>query len=241
MIEFADKILLLSQLTGEARAKAEAGVALMPVRRGRVVITHGAEAGDVFFVLEGELDVRFYTAKGQEVLLDRLVPGDALGHLAAFDRRPRIATVIAVTDGLLAGMSQEAFLAAVQATAEGALWLASQFATKARELTERIFEFSTLPVAGRLHCELLRMARRAGLDGNRASLAAGFTHADFAARLGTHREAVTRELGGLQRAGIVSHRRRRIEILDVDALARLVSRSNGDRRTQAVPDSSPGP
>jgi CRP/FNR family cyclic AMP-dependent transcriptional regulator len=228
------QVSLLGQLTGDARCKAEQSLTHLPVRKGRVVVTHGAAADGVFFVLEGEFDMRLYTGKGQELLLERLFPGDVFGHLAVFDGHPRIATVVAATDGMLACMSPASFLAAVQDTAAGALWLASDFATRARELTERIFELATLPVAGRLRCELLRMARRTGLIAEPILLPGEVTHADLAARLGTHREAITRELGDLQRAGIVNLKRRRIEILDVGALEKMAGQP-AQPRNQPLP------
>ncbi len=48
------------------------------------------------------------------------------------------------------------------------------------------------------------------------------THADFAARVSTHREAVTRELNALERAGLIARQRGTLIIADFARLARSV-------------------
>src|SRR3546814_11547621 len=75
-----------------------------------------------------------------------------------------------------------------------------------RLLTERIFELNTLAVRDRLHCELLRLCLAAGISDNRAVIEDAPTHSQIAARIGTHREAVTRELQQLTRKAIVAQR-----------------------------------
>src|SRR3546814_9113050 len=72
-----------------------------------------------------------------------------------------------------------------------------------RLLTERLFELNSLAVRDRLHCELLRLCLAAGISDNRAVIEDAPTHSQIAARIGTHREAVTRELQQLTRKAIV--------------------------------------
>jgi CRP-like cAMP-binding protein len=50
------------------------------------------------------------------------------------------------------------------------------------------------------------------------------THADLAARIGTHREAVTRELNLLAGEGILRQSGRKVEILSVRRLQSLYDR-----------------
>jgi CRP-like cAMP-binding protein len=89
-----------------------------------------------------------------------------------------------------------------------------------RGLTDRVFEMSALNVRARLHCELLRLARSRA-DGNDAAP----THAELANRIGTHREAVTRELAVLAEHNIIRIGRKRLEFLDVPGLEEAVAAS----------------
>ena len=84
-----------------------------------------------------------------------------------------------------------------------------------------MFEFSTLTVSNRIHAELLRLA---GGDAGKqnAVISPPPRHAEIASRVSTHREAVTRELNVLARAGILKQEREALHILDLPKLAHMV-------------------
>jgi CRP/FNR family transcriptional regulator, cyclic AMP receptor protein len=92
-----------------------------------------------------------------------------------------------------------------------------------RALSERVVEFSTLTVQKRIQVELLRLAREAAPGEKCAVIVPAPTHAEVASRLSTHREAVTRGLGQLARAGMIEKRSGTLIIRDVEALAAMVS------------------
>jgi MFS family permease len=75
---------------------------------GEVVIRAGDRGERFFVVADGELDVS--TAERTVATLDR---GDCFGEIALLAERPRTATVIASTDGLLFTLESDAFVAAV--------------------------------------------------------------------------------------------------------------------------------
>ena len=96
--------------------------------------------------------------------------------------------------------------------------------TSVRSLTERLFELIALNVQTRIHCELLRLAQGGEQRGGIIEIRNPPTHAELANRIGTHREAVTRELTALSGMKIIRHGRRSLQILD---LARLERAANG--------------
>jgi DNA-binding MarR family transcriptional regulator len=49
------------------------------------------------------------------------------------------------------------------------------------------------------------------------------THAEIAGRIGSHREAVTRQLSALERQGLILRRRGGIALLDAERLRRMVA------------------
>lgn len=81
---------------------------------------------------------------------------------------------------------------------------------------------------GRSYCELLRLCLDAGVEGNRAEIALAPTHAELANRIGSHREAVTRELQYLQGEGIAAREGRRFVVEDMARLAEIVRAAAGD-------------
>jgi CRP-like cAMP-binding protein len=103
-----------------------------------------------------------------------------------------------------------------------------QLAGLVRSLTERVFEFSTLAVKNRVHAELLRLARDHMEGENTAVISPLPTHAQIAARVSTHREAVTRELNALERSGLIERRGGTLIIPDFARLARTVEEVLGE-------------
>ena len=180
------------------------------VSKNEEIIGHGSDsAADraqklVFFIVEGRFKVLIYSPSGREVPYRILGPGDQFGELAALDGGPRTASVIALTPGKLMQLSGDQFEAFLRASPGAALALARDFARQIRALTDRVFSLTALNVANRIHAELLRMGYEAGVQDDRARVARMPIHEDFAALLGTQREAVTRELGALEKMKLIS-------------------------------------
>jgi CRP-like cAMP-binding protein len=90
-----------------------------------------------------------------------------------------------------------------------------------RRLDERVFEFSTLTVSNRIQAELLRLAG-GSFEDRTATVRPAPRHADVASRVSTHREAVTREMNVLARAGVIRQERDALYILDLPKLGQMV-------------------
>jgi CRP-like cAMP-binding protein len=92
-----------------------------------------------------------------------------------------------------------------------------------RELSDRIFEFSTMAARQRVHAELLRLCERARAVGETGALIRPApTHAAIATRISTQRETVSREMSTLARMGLVERKGGALLVRDVDALQALV-------------------
>lgn len=225
----SDKSEFLAQLGPEQKLHFKNAVRQFRVRKNQTIVGQGAKSTDVFFVEEGVLSVRIYSPNGREVSIRSLGAGEIFGELAAMDCGPRTADVVATTEGRLAQLAAADFKAILEASPLAAIWLAKHFAMQIRALTERIFQLSALDVRSRLHCELLRLALQVSTSSASVRIKDAPTHLELANRIGTHREAVTRELRELAKQGIVKQSRRELVVHDVEALSRSVRRANGEQ------------
>jgi CRP-like cAMP-binding protein len=216
-----ERLGLFNVMDPALRRDALARSRLIRARKGTAILSKGDTSSDVFFVLEGRLQVLLYSANGREVSLRDLAEGDMFGEMAAIDGEGRSASIVALDDSRLMAMSRTDFRAAIEASTDAAMWLLGQLTARIRLMTERVFELSALNVQARLHCELLRMAARS-IDGLEVRPAP--THAELANRIGTHREAVTREMRALATQNIIRAGRRRIEFVDIARLQTSVGR-----------------
>ncbi len=103
-----------------------------------------------------------------------------------------------------------------------------QLAAQVRRLSDRVYEFSTLGVQARVYAELLRVVALAGEQNGQALLAPAPLLVDLAARVGTHREAVSRVISRLQDNGILKREGANIRVLEIDRLRRLLLEEKGE-------------
>src|SRR3954465_4785516 len=68
------------------------------------VIDYQDDGIDVFFVVSGSVRVLIYAKSGRQVILADLDGGEFFGELAPIDGHPRSASVLAMTDALVATM-----------------------------------------------------------------------------------------------------------------------------------------
>lgn len=210
-------------LAPDQRRLFERQIRVISVGKGQALINHGSNATEVYFIIEGELEVRLYAQSGREVLLRVAGPGDILGELSAIDGGPRSATIVARTKSRLAQLSAADFKRLLDHSPKAGQWLLGRHAAIIRGLTDRVYELITFTVNGRVCAELLRLAVQAGIENNRARIARMPTHREFGSKVGTTREAVTRQFSELVRLKLISKKRgRELTIVDVDGLTALL-------------------
>jgi CRP-like cAMP-binding protein len=185
------------------------------------VLDHQASGTDTFFLLQGIVRVSV-SAAGRETILRDIRAGEFFGELAALDGRPRSAGIMAVTDAVLASMPAGVFREVIHRYPDVCDQVLACLVREIRTLANRTNETAGLSLKPRLWAELLRLARPASAGGPGMVVSPPPTHAELAARVSGHREAVTRELGALERAGLIERRRGAIVLADAPRLHRMV-------------------
>jgi CRP/FNR family cyclic AMP-dependent transcriptional regulator len=218
------QVEFLAQLPDALRAEIAQRLNTVRSPQGRTLLEKGSTCRDVFFILEGEVEVVLYSPDGREVFVTTLGCGEMFGQLAALDGGPRSATILALSDVVTAVMSPTDFMRCIENSPASAVWLARNLASALRRATEHIFELSALNVRTRLHNELLRLAKEGKRGVSGIDVRPSPTHSEIANRIGTNREAVTREMRALSEMKIILYDRRSLTILDATRLERLTLR-----------------
>lgn len=181
------------------------------------------DSNSAFFITEGTVRVNYFSLDGKEVILCDLPTGEIFGELTAIDGLSRSASVMAKEETLLASISSTAFLELVYTNRQFANIFLQRLTSHIRRLTERVIEADTLNVRNRIRAQLLHLAKmQAVISENKAVISPAPTHIELACLIGTHREAVTRELGELRACGIICCEKHGIQILDVARLSDMV-------------------
>jgi CRP-like cAMP-binding protein len=187
------------------------------------IVRYHDESNSAFLIAQGAVRVNYFSLAGKEVILCDLTAGEIFGELTAIDGLPRSATVVAKEDSLLASISSSAFIELIYTNCNFASTVLQRLTSQIRRLTERVFEVETLKVPNRIRAKLLHLAQtQAVIVNNEAIISRAPTHVELACLIGTHREAVTRELNKLKEKKIICCQGHEIRILNIDRLAEMV-------------------
>ena len=189
---------------------------------GQLIVSRDAPDRDVHLIASGAVRITIYSVSGRQVTFSDEKAGATFGELAAIDGRPRTADAVALESLLIASMPAAVFKQLLRDEPEVLDRVLLQLTMLVRRLSDRVIDLSTLAVQNRVHAEVLRLAREAGVADNRARIDPAPRHTDIASRVSTYREQVTRELSLLAKSGIVAKSDHALVVRDVGRLEKLV-------------------
>lgn len=190
---------------------------------GQIVLDREDSARDVYFVQSGRLLAVYWTEDGKELVFGRIQTGAYLGEVAALDDGDRSLAVYAQTEARVLVMEQASFLALMDQIPAFRQKVTRDLVARIRTLTKRNFEVLAFNVDMRVRSYLARLALEAGVFHAGGLLTGAPTHAEIANTIGANREAVSRAMSALNRDGVVTAGRQKIQILQPDALLATAS------------------
>lgn len=187
-------------------------------KAGKWVLSVNDNTQEVLFILSGSVRVTLFSKTGREIAFRDLAAGSSCGEIAAIDGLAHSANVVCLEDAKIASLSTEAFSELLEAHPQLARNTMVKLCDLVRSLSDKVYMLSA-PVPQRICGDLLHLARGGMFAENSARIKPSPKHADVAARVLTHREAVSRTISQLRREGIAQKARGELIIKDVEALA----------------------
>lgn len=219
----------LLQLSEKERDALLAAGSISRFPDGATIVSQGDESTDVFLLIDGKAIAAVNAEDGRLVLLRELQSGSIFGEFAAIDGAARSADVVADGPVRVARLSREAFFRVIGEAPGIGQAIMRHLVEIIRALSERIQEQTSFQVRERLLRELLRLGRATAKGRDQAVLAPAPTHAVLAANIGTHREAVTKQLSAFARLGLIQKSRGGLVLLSLRALQREAERVAAER------------
>jgi CRP-like cAMP-binding protein len=213
---------LLADLSREERECLAAECSWRRVRKGETVLSRGDTGGDLFFCVEGSVEVTTFSLTGREVHFAHRGPGSYLGELAAIDGQARSATAIAASDAVIAKLPRASLRDALWRHPDIAWRMLGDLAEVVRTMNERVIDMNTLTAHQRVIRELLHDARPSPVAAGQWIIEPAPTQATIAARADTSRETVARVLRELRDGGLVVKRGRCLTVRRRDTLEDLL-------------------
>jgi CRP-like cAMP-binding protein len=214
------RVPLFAELSeGELNAVAE-GITRSEFGGGAIVFAEGDRCRELLIVEAGTVRLMKTAASGREQLISIERLGSTLAEVPVFDEGRYSITARAIEPTALLRLPAEDFRSVCLQHPEVAMKVIKVLGHRLRHLDGLVEELSFSTVRGRLIAHLLRLAEERGrLTGGAAKFELDENNEELAARLGTVRELISRNLGRLHGEGLIEMQRRTVRIPDVKRLA----------------------
>lgn len=178
------------------------------------IVRRGDRIAALYVLVDGLAHAIVYSFDGQAVLLHEYRAGDFFGAMSSPRATTHEADVVVVEQ--VCAFLLDGVELAMLAERHGCIGMAlfSLMVERLQRTSSRMYEHAALSAVGRVHAELLRLARQ-GAD---LSIRPAPVLSDLALRVSTTRETVSRAVNALERRGII---RRDADALVVVAPHRL--------------------
>jgi len=220
------RLPLFTDLTESELNLVAARVTIQRFRARETVFSEGDPCRELLVVRDGRVNLLKTAANGRQQLLSVERAGNSLSEISVFDGDPYPATAEAATETTLLRLEAEHFRKICLQHPEMALKVIKVLGHRLRRMGRLIEDLSFSTVRGRLVAYLGHLAHEAG---HRVSEGVAFelteNNEQLAARLGTVRELISRNLGRLHNEGLIQISRRTVLVPNPNALAEEMARS----------------
>ena len=203
---------------------------MVKIPQGRLIMQHGDQTTDVFFLMSGTAIGQLVAATGRQILFTEITAGEYFGELAALDGAERSITISASTDCTIATLSKVDFHDVLMNFPRVGINLAIELGARLRRMNERVFGLVMHDVETRVGIRLLQLAQRQEQLIPDGEISDAPTHEGLANFIGSNREAVSRSIARLNKAGIIDTERKKFVIRDLDRLLGVAEAHGGSGR-----------
>ena len=195
---------------------------LRTYRKGTYLCHQGDPAEDVFFILNGRVEISSVSVTGNRVLHATIDTPQFIGELGVLAETDRTASVLTLEDSNVWVTKAEDFLNFVADERAAARGLLRALARQVEANEAFVDDLLFLDLKGRVAKRLLQMAT-SSLDElpPDGTAVPAITHADLASLCGGSRENVTRVLSDFQRRGLLERDGKRYVLLKVGGLTKI--------------------
>jgi CRP/FNR family transcriptional regulator/CRP/FNR family cyclic AMP-dependent transcriptional regulator len=191
-------------------------------RRGTYICHQGDLSEEIYFLLEGRVEISSFSTTGSRVLHATVDTPQFLGELGVLGELKRTADLLALDESDVWAAPGDAFISFVTAQPSAAQQLLSALSRQIQEHQAFADDLLYLDLKGRVAKRLLQMGTPSLEDlPEPGTSVPALTHADLASLCGGSRENVTRIITDLQRRGLVHREGQRYILQKPQQLAKI--------------------
>ena len=203
-LELIRRVPLFSMLTASQAEGVASAIVKSRFKRGESIVEQGKKSDALSIILTGRARVVTTDARGREVILATMHPGDYVGEMSLIDNEPHSATVRAEiqTDALVLGRLE--FARCLPENSSMAYAVMKGLVQRLRHADRKIESLALMDVYGRVARALLEFAV---VDAKGESIIRDkVSRQDLAKMVGASREMVSRVMKDIEERGFIETR-----------------------------------
>lgn len=190
------------------------------VPQGAVIFEQGSSAGSFYLLLQGRLKVTHVTSEGQQVMVRVVHPGELFGFAQALARPDYPGTARTAVDSVVISWPTSEWESVIATNPHLAINAVQTIGQQLDVAHARLCELSTQQVERRVAHTILRLAEKSGREQDDAILIDfPISRQDIAEMTGSTLHTVSRLLSAWEDRGLVAGGRRKLSVLDREALS----------------------
>lgn len=201
-------------------------VSRLEFAKGATIFAEGDSCNELLIVEAGAVKIVKTAPNGRQQLVGIERRGSSLAEVPVFDGGKYPASAEATDDVVLLRLSADNFRTICLHNPQLSLKVFKVLAHRLRHVLSLVEDLSFSTVRGRLIAHLLHLAHSFGQETSRGvEFELAENNEELAARLGTVRELISRNLGRLHGAGLIEMRRRTVIIPNPTVLRNEISKN----------------
>ncbi len=183
-----------------------------------VIVRQGEKAAAAYLLTQGRAHALLYSFEGHLVLLYEYRPGDLFGALGELDPAPEEAEIVAIEAARSFILKSRDLVQLAETYGAIGLALSRLLLRQLRRATSRIYERAAVSAVGRVHAEILRLARASP----NLVIKPAPVLSELAVRVSTTRETASRAVSALDRRGIIRRDSNSLTVIAPQRLEELI-------------------
>jgi CRP/FNR family cyclic AMP-dependent transcriptional regulator len=185
-------------------------------RKGKIFYMPEDTTEVLFLLKQGRVQLYRISPDGKKLVIATIGPGSIFGEMALIGQGMHNTFAESIEECVLCVMSRDDVEQLLMSKPMVALRIFEVMGRRLREAETRLEEIATKGIPARLATLLLQLA-----DEKESDTIIGLTHQDLGEQIGTYRETTTQTLNAFRTQGLIDIGRKRIAILDHEALERV--------------------
>jgi CRP/FNR family cyclic AMP-dependent transcriptional regulator len=217
-MRYLSELAVFQDLSAREMEELNRIITMSTVTKGRVFY-RPEEPGEVLFILkEGRVQLYRISPEGKKLVITTLGAHTLFGEMGLLGAKMQNTFAEAVEDCLICVMNRSDLERLILSKPQVALRILEVTGRRLRDAEERLENMAFKGIPARLASILIRLSEE-----QNSHEITGFTHQDLAESVGTYRETATQVLNDLKASGCIEIGRKRITILDIDALGAIAA------------------